>query len=296
MRPHGRRLSVRMHRMGTVQRVGLATGVELEYEAWGEGTRPLVLVHGFTGSRDDWREVLPALGDLGRTLALDQRGHGGSTNTGDPKSYTLEQLVQDLAAFAEALELGPFDLLGHSLGGMVAQRFALAHPDRVHSLILMDTSPFGVTLAAEGTLRGGAQLGRAAGMGAIAWIMRESEKREPRMAAAGRRFIESYGEEAFWERTTRRMEQMDPEAFLELGRALSVQESVEPQLPEIACPTTVIVGAEDRAFREPSDRIARAISGAVLHVIDAAAHSPQQEAREAWLAIMGDHLERVRKT
>ena len=70
---------------------------------------------------------------------IDLRGHGGSTNTGDPDSYRIEELSADLAAALSALEIPACDLLGHSMGGMVALHFALTYPDRVRSLVLMDT-------------------------------------------------------------------------------------------------------------------------------------------------------------
>ncbi len=280
--------------MGKVQRAGIGTGIELEYEDWGQGSVPLVLVHGFTGSRDDWKEVLPQLGEMGRTIALDQRGHGGSTKTRKAKTYTLDQLALDLEAFHAALALGPWDLLGHSLGGMVALRFALARPDLVRSLILMNTSPYGVPLASDAILRGGARLGRLAGMGAIAWVMREGEKRESRLAPAAKRWMEQQGEESFWQRTTTRLEQMDPEGFLALGTALSTQASVEPRLNEIRCPTTIIVGDQDDAFMQPAEALAQGIPHAHKEVIPDAAHSAQQEATDAWLAAIRAHLERVR--
>ena len=280
--------------MSTAHRIGIATGIELEYEDWGEGVPPLVLVHGFTGSRDDWREVLPSLTPLGRTIAVDQRGHGGSTKTRKAKTYTLDQLARDLEAFHASMALGPWDLLGHSMGGMVALRFALARPDCVRSLILMDTSPHGVPLAPEATLRGGARLGRMAGMGAIAWVMRKGEETEPRLAPAARKWVERQGEDAFWQRTATRLEQMDPEGFLALGMALSVQESVEGRLGEIRCPTTIIVGEQDTAFLPPADALARGIPHAHKVVIPDAAHSAQQEATDAWLAVLRGHIERVR--
>ena len=77
--------------------------IEMEYEEHGGGDRPFVLVHGFTGSRDDWKEHLPYLGKRGRTIAVDQRGHGGSTNTGDAATYRIEQLAADLAGFLDAV-------------------------------------------------------------------------------------------------------------------------------------------------------------------------------------------------
>ena len=112
--------------MSNVKRVSVGE-IEMEYEEIGNGDHPLVLVHGFTGSRDDWLEQMPALGALGRTLAIDQRGHGGSTNTGNTETYTLETLVADLAGFLDAIGVERCDLLGHSLGGMVALRFVLGH-------------------------------------------------------------------------------------------------------------------------------------------------------------------------
>ena len=63
--------------------------VEIEWERTGSGDRPFVLVHGFTGSRDDWADVLPALAELGATVTLDQRGHGGM-RVGDGHAVDLE--------------------------------------------------------------------------------------------------------------------------------------------------------------------------------------------------------------
>ena len=61
----------------------------MEYAEAGDGGRPFVLVHGFTGSRDDFADVLPALAAEGRTIAPDNRGHGGTTNPGEPAGYML---------------------------------------------------------------------------------------------------------------------------------------------------------------------------------------------------------------
>src|SRR5262245_19748352 len=107
----------------------IVNDIEVVYDERPGTTRPLVLVHGFTGAADDFREHLDPLAALGRTIAIDQRGHGDSTNTGDSASYTLNQLTDDLRTFLAAREIERCDLLGHSMGGMVALRFALAHPE-----------------------------------------------------------------------------------------------------------------------------------------------------------------------
>ena len=66
-----------------------------------------------------------------------------------------------------------------------------------------------------------------------------------------------------------------------------------PRLGSITCPTTVIVGEVDTALRPQSDAIAAAIPGASLVVIDGAAHCPQEERRDAWLAAVRSHLARA---
>ncbi|MGH7286868.1 MAG: alpha/beta fold hydrolase, partial [Myxococcota bacterium] len=95
-------------------------GIELAYEERGRGTRPLVLVHGFTGFRGDFATQLEALAGHGRVLAPDLRGHGESGRSGDPAHYTLAGLAADLLGFLDALGVERCDLLGHSMGGMLA--------------------------------------------------------------------------------------------------------------------------------------------------------------------------------
>jgi pimeloyl-ACP methyl ester carboxylesterase len=280
--------------MPTLHRVKVPTGIEIEYEDHGEGKPPLVLVHGFTGSRDDWLERLPELGRLGRTLALDLRGHGGSTKTGDLASYCFERIVDDLAALHEQLELGPWDLLGHSLGGMVVLRFALAHPQRVRSLVLMSTAPHGVPLAAAPLLEAGANYGRAKGMAALAKVMREGQSRAGQAVPARLRVLEAMGEDAFWARVARKIEQMEPESFLGLGTALYEQQAVTERLGELAVPTTIIVGEQDVVFLEPCETMRKNIPGAVAVILKDAAHSPQIETPGPWLEAIRQHLARAR--
>ncbi len=256
----------------------------------GASERPFVLVHGFTGSRDDWREVLPALSERGRTLAPDGRGHGGTTNPGDPAAYGFEPLVADLAGFLDALEVPRCDLLGHSLGGMVAMRFALAHPERVASLVLMDTSPYPVRAEVRAAVEAATKVARDLGMSALFEVLSEQGRDDP-----ATRFVRAaLGEEAYWERLRVKLEAMDPEAFAVLGLLLTDHESVEPRLGEIAAPTLVVVGAEDEPFLGAAQALERGIPGARRVVIADSAHSPQISNSRAWLEAVGDHLARVR--
>jgi pimeloyl-ACP methyl ester carboxylesterase len=269
------------------ERVG---AIEMAYHEAGGGPHPFVLVHGFTGSSDDFVDVLPALAERGHTVLVDQRGHGDSTNTGD--GYHFDQLVDDLVGFLDARGIARCDLLGHSMGGMVALRFALAHPDRLASLVLMDTSPGPIEVMPKAVRRGVADLGRTQGMGAVYRLMRENMGATSLPAAMQRR-IEELGER-YWERIEANLEGMDPEAFDALGNALGDHLPVTARLGSIGVPTTIIVGAEDEPFLEPSEAMAIGVADAVLVVVPDAAHSPQVENEEAWLAAIHAHLDRAR--
>lgn len=267
--------------------------IEIEYEDHGEGDRAFLLVHGFTGSRDDFREVLPVLARRGRTLALDLRGHGGSTNPGAPEAYSLEQLRDDVVGLLDHLGIERCDLLGHSMGGMVALRLVLEHPQRVASLVLMDTAPGPIQPRAQ-WFEAAARVATEQGMSALYSLFRRFAAHDPNRPPAAARVLERLGEDPWWERVRRKLEAMDPVAFATLGPALAAHESVEPRLAEIACPTTVVVGEQDVPFLGPSDAMEAGIKGARKFVIADAAHSPQLESPDVWLGIVEDHLDRSR--
>jgi pimeloyl-ACP methyl ester carboxylesterase len=267
--------------------------IEMEYEEHGAGDRPFVLVHGFTGSRDDWKEHLPRLAKRGRTIAVDQRGHGGSTNTGDAASYRIDQLVDDLAGFLDSVGAPEVDLLGHSMGGAVAMRFALAHQGRVHSLILMDTMSESIPGDAHKFLAIAAKIAREQGMEALYQLTRAASERNESTPPSVKRLIAADPED-YWGRSRMKNVAMDPVAFEALGAALGATPGVTDRLVEIACPTTVIVGAEDKPFVKPSEVMVKKIPGARLVVIPDGAHCPQVENPEPWIAAVEAHLDWAR--
>jgi pimeloyl-ACP methyl ester carboxylesterase len=122
--------------------VPVSDGGSLHVVERGSG-RPLVLLHGITLSSRAWiYQFTDLASERHRLLAVDHRGHGLSTpGTGD---WDLTRLATDLAELLEALDLEDAVVVGHSMGGMVALRFALDHADvvrrRVRGLVLMSTS------------------------------------------------------------------------------------------------------------------------------------------------------------
>jgi 2-succinyl-6-hydroxy-2,4-cyclohexadiene-1-carboxylate synthase len=121
--------------------------IALNVELAGAG-RPLLLLHGFTGSAAAWAALIPRLAQHMRTLAVDLIGHGRSDAPHDPERYRMERCVEDLLALLDALEVDSAAVLGYSMGGRVALHLAAAAPGRIAALALESSSP-GIADVAE---------------------------------------------------------------------------------------------------------------------------------------------------
>jgi pimeloyl-ACP methyl ester carboxylesterase len=106
----------------------------------------VVLVPGFTGSKEDFRLVLLPIAAAGfRAVAIDQRGQHESPGPDDESAYTVEVLGADLVALVKALGDGPVHLVGHSFGGLVGRAAVLQEPSAFRSFVLMGSGPAGLT-------------------------------------------------------------------------------------------------------------------------------------------------------
>ena len=277
-----------MSAMDAPDRVVAVNGVELAVDDRGEardGSLPLVLVHGFTGGRVDFADVIDELAQDRRVVAWEHRGHADSTNTGDPATYTFDQLADDLHAGLDELGIERFHLLGHSMGGVVAQRLVLAHPERVQSLVLMDTAGEAMQGIPPKLIAATVAKGRSEGMGAVAATMRSLMDGMPMPEDARERILD---------RLTHKLTNMDVEAFDALGRGLGDYPSMLHRLgAEVTVPVTVIVGEHDTGLRPAADALHDAIPGSTLVVIPDAGHSPQDENPAAWLSALRAHLARA---
>ena len=97
---------------------------------------PLVFVHGWTANRHRWDHQLAHFSTGRRVIRLDLRGHGESSGAG---VRTIAELARDVLALLDHLEVERFVLIGHSMGGMISQTIALAHPERVERMVLVNS-------------------------------------------------------------------------------------------------------------------------------------------------------------
>lgn len=114
-------------------------GAALAYDD--EGPRdgaaaPLVFIHGWTANRHRWDHQMAHFAAGRRVIRLDLRGHGESTGAG---VKTVAELAEDVVALLGHLEVDRFVPVGHSMGGMISQTLALAHPERVERMVLVNS-------------------------------------------------------------------------------------------------------------------------------------------------------------
>ena len=116
-----------------------SNGILLYVDEQGDGDMSLVFLHYWGGSSRTWRHVIAALPKSYRTIAIDHRGWGESD--APATGYALSDLADDAQGVVDALNLKRYMLIGHSMGGKVAQLMASRRPDGLIGLVLVAPSP-----------------------------------------------------------------------------------------------------------------------------------------------------------
>jgi esterase len=111
--------------------------MRLNFQVQGEGF-PLIILHGFLGSSDNWRVASKRLGERYKVYSIDLRNHGCSPHS-DIMNYAV--MSQDVCDFMDDRGFSSSFVLGHSMGGKVAMQFATEFPNRVEKLIVVDIAP-----------------------------------------------------------------------------------------------------------------------------------------------------------
>ena len=111
--------------------------MNLNYKSFGTGF-PLIILHGLLGSLDNWQTIAKHFSIHFTVYVIDQRNHGRSPHTAE---FSYKLLVDDLLEFMQQHDIAKANIIGHSMGGKVAMRLALEHPDKVDKLIVVDVAP-----------------------------------------------------------------------------------------------------------------------------------------------------------
>lgn len=247
-----------------------------------EGAPAVVLIHGLGLRRDVWQWLTPSLASRYRVLAYDLLGHGDSVNP--PAHPGLKTLSDQLASLMDHLGIARAALVGFSLGGMIARRFAQDRPDRVTALAILH-SPHRRTPEAQAAIL--ARVGQARANGPAATVE----------AALVRWFTDGYraanpqvmGLVRGWVMAN------DPAVYPSLYRILAegIDEIVAP-MPPIACPALAITGDEDYGNGPEMTRaIAAEIEGAEAVVLPGLRHMALAEDPDAVNGPVLEFLDRV---
>ncbi|HVZ69615.1 MAG TPA: alpha/beta fold hydrolase [Rhizomicrobium sp.] len=225
-------------------------GVQIYYEIHGKGP-VILLTHGYSATLQMWKGQIAPLSKSHQLVIWDMRGHGQSDYPDDQSEYSEEATVGDMLALLDAAGARTAVVGGLSLGGYMSLAFYRAHPDRVSSLLIIDTGPgFKNDEAREGWNR----------------YARETADRFERQ---GLEPLQS----ASKERSTAAHRSAD--GLVRAGRGMLTQrdDRVMRLLPEIKVPSLVIAGSEDKPFLNAADYMAAKIPGARKVVISGAGHA-----------------------
>ena len=266
-----------------------AGAVSLQFAEAGVGGRPLLLLHGFAGAKEDFGDWWQLLADRGwHVVAPDLRGHGASDHPPRAEDYSLELFETDVMALIGALGWDRLVLLGHSMGGMVSQAIAIDRPELLDGLVLMDTVPGKVSMEGGGAVLISMKvLMRLFGMRALARFVRRPPPKSP--PSVRRLYAERPG---FADWSQAKMLATSPKVAEAILPMLLTRADRTPELQEVDLPVLVIVGEHDMpGFLAESRRMADAIPGATCTELAGAAHSPQLETPDAWWAAITGFLD-----
>lgn len=257
----------------------------LDAPAVGSSRGTIVLVPGFTGSKEDFRFVLAPLAAEGfRVVAIDQRGQFESAGPDDAGAYTTEVLGADLLQLVKALGDGPVHLVGHSFGGLVSRSAVLQDASAFRSLVLMDSGPAALTGPRADVLPLMKPILLEGGLDAV-WEASES------VAATRPRLVEVSPEAKAFLKT--RMLASSATGLLATADALTSEPDRTDELAQVELPVLVMYGEMDDAwFPAVQDEMAERL-GAPVIVIPDAVHSPAAENPTLTAQVLRDWLRQV---
>ncbi len=261
-------------------------GLAYHVETVGNGP-PLVLLHGFTGSRTSWQQLTGSLGHHYASLIPDHIGHGLSGAPRALERYQMRRVVDDLVEVIRACGHERAVWLGYSMGGRAALQVALHRPEAVSALILEGASP-GLADPTERRER-----------------IAADEALADRIEAEGVDWFADYwGALAIWEtqsslnpvigvalRQQRLAQRAVGLANSLRGMGAGAQDPLWDRLSEVAMPVQLIAGALDEKYSHIAREMALALPKATIQLIEDAGHAAHLEQPDVFASVVLDFLD-----
>jgi 3-oxoadipate enol-lactonase len=215
--------------------------ISIYYEIHGSGSQMLIMIRGLGADVTAWFSQIPELSKHFRLIVFDNRGAGRTDKPDAP--YSTAQMAADTKGLLDALDISQTSLLGLSMGGMIAQEFAIHYPERVDRLVLGCT-----TFGGRDSIAPAAEVFAA---------LQERTLFTDETIANNRSAITAYNE-------AKRKFPIPPFAFQRQLEAITRHDTAN-RLGQITAPTLVMTGREDRLIPPENSRLLAArIPGAVL--------------------------------
>lgn len=258
-----------------------ANGIEVFYEEQGTG-EPLLLIAGFACDHTNWSQMIPVLAPRYRVIVFDNRGVGQTSVPDTP--FSIRQMAEDTAGLLKAIGLSRVHVVGHSMGGQIAQELVLSHPELVGTLMLL-ASCAKLDERGKAVIESWGDLPRlvdaVTGLRlSFPWIYTSDFYARP---GAIERVIEEVLNSSF---------PPSPLGIYRQSRAITSCDT-STRLDAIERPTMVVVGREDILSRISfSEQLVEGIRGAELVVLEKCGHGLPTESSEAAAAVLLDFLSR----
>jgi esterase len=264
-----------------------ANGLSFRYLDWGtKGQRPILFLHGGALTAHTWDLCCLALRDDYHCMALDQRGHGDSDWAPDA-DYSLSAQREDVKGFTEAIGLDQFVLVGMSMGAINGLAYAIAYPETLSALVLIDAGP-------DVRRRGSSRIRDFVNGGAkpesldaiIERALAFNPRRDPKVLRRSLMHNLRRQEDGNW------VWKYDRRRFQQMGEAHAAErQGLADGLARVTCPTLVVRGAESDVFHEEDgERLAQRLPDGRFITIPRAGHTVQGDNPKDLAAALRDFL------
>ncbi len=251
-----------------------------------EDGEPLLLLHGFTGTKESWAPILPQLSSKFLVITLDLPGHGQTDSSANIKYFTMESVVESISVLLTKLKIEKTNILGYSMGGRVALSFLCMQPDRVKKCVLESSSP-GLKTKEE-------RLQRQCNDKKLANFLLEKGIEE---FVNYWENIPLFSTQKLLDEQTKKYIRQERISQNPIGLANSlkgmgtgVQPSWWGHLSKITHPVLILTGEEDRKFCEIGKEMVSLLSNGIYAEIHDSGHAIHVEKKEKFVKMVMDFL------